>query len=261
MAVVLLDTPFNTPIEFELAAWHQRFLAHLIDFFTQALYIISLSYVLLGELNLREAQFGFVLIVLLLPTLLYPVIAEFLFQGQTLGKRALGIRVVSLDGGEPELTQYLLRWFLKFFDWGFLIFFLFWGNGALGFFWLIGGSITASIVMAISAKSQRLGDLAARTVVIKTRIKIGVEDTIFMAVQETGYQVTFPQVMRLSDRDINTIKSVLDQANKTGRHDVCLRVAQKVRDVLSIESYLEAYEFLEKIMTDYNYLSTREGGR
>ena len=258
MAVVSLDTPFNIPIEFELAQWHQRALAYLIDFGVQVIYLLSMSYVLIGGLEFQEAQLGFVLIVLLLPVLLYPILTEFLLQGQTIGKMALGIRVVSLDGGEPELTQYLLRWFLKFFDWGFLIFVLFWGNGALGFFWLMGGSLVASIVLAVSAKSQRLGDLAARTVVVRTRTKIGVQDTIFMAINEQAYQVTYPEVMRLSDRDINTIKSVIDQAHKTGRHEICQRVALKVQEVLQIQSKLYPYQFLEKVMADYNYLSTRE---
>lgn len=258
MAVVLLDTPFNIPIEFELAQWHQRMLAYLIDFAIQVIYLLSMSYVLIGGLEFREAQLGFVLIVLLLPTLLYPILTEFLLQGQTLGKMALGIRVVSLDGGEPELTQYMLRWFVKFFDWGFWIFALFWGNGALGFFWLCGGTILASIVLAITAKSQRLGDLAARTVVVSTRTKISVQDTIFMAINEQAYRVTFPEVMRLSDRDINTIKTVLDQAQKTGKHETCQRVALKVQEVLHIESTLCPDQFLEKVMADYNYLSTRE---
>jgi hypothetical protein len=79
-----------------------------------------------------------------------------------------------------------------------------------------------------------------------------------MAINEQAYQVTYPEVMRLSDRDINTIKTVLDQAQKTGRHETCQRVALKVQEVLHIESNLYPDQFLEKVMADYNYLSTRE---
>ena len=64
--------------------------------------------------------------------------------------------------------------------------------------------------------------------------------------------------MRLSDRDINTIKSVVMQAGKTGNYEMCNRVAMKVRDVLKITTDMHPDQFLEKLLEDYNYLATRE---
>ncbi|HAN66282.1 MAG TPA: hypothetical protein DCQ34_08495 [Chitinophagaceae bacterium] len=64
--------------------------------------------------------------------------------------------------------------------------------------------------------------------------------------------------MRLSDGDINTIKSVLTQAQKTGNTEMCHRVEWKVKEVLSIRSNMSGTEFLEKLLTDYNYLATKE---
>ena len=93
---------------------------------------------------------------------------------------------------------------------------------------------------------------------VETRSNLTVHDTIFMQVAETNYQVKFPEVMRLSDRDINTIKNVLNQTAKTNQYDMCNRVAFKVQSVLKVSTDMYAIDFLEKIMEDYNYLSTRE---
>ncbi len=64
-------------------------------------------------------------------------------------------------------------------------------------------------------KSQRLGDLLAKTILIRTNTKGSIDDTVFMAVGD-NYVPSFPQIMQLSDRDINAIKSILETARKKG---------------------------------------------
>jgi hypothetical protein len=166
--------------------------------------------------------------------------------------------VISLDGGEATLGQYLMRWFLRFYEWGFIIFFFFYGNLGAGFTVLFIGGICSIIIISVSPKSQRLGDIAAGTVVVNTRSALTVADTVFMEINKTDYKVMFPEVMRLSDRDINTIKSVLTQATKRNNYDMCNRVAMKVKDVLKIHSDMHVDQFLEKLLEDYNYLATKE---
>lgn len=258
MSAIQISTPFNIDIEFELAAFHKRFLAYCIDFLILILYMLSMFYLLFGGFKMGEGSYGFVLIVLVIPMLLYTMVAELLMNGQTPGKKIFKIKVVSLDGGEPTLGQYALRWFMRFYEWAFIIFFLFWGNGIWGILWLVIGGITSIIIISISPKSQRLGDIVAGTVVVETHSKLTVDDTIFMHVAQTDYNVKFPEVMRLSDRDINTIKNVIIQTKKTNNYDMCNRIAAKVQDVLKVPSDMYAMDFLEKIMEDYNYLATRE---
>ncbi|MEO6549972.1 MAG: RDD family protein [Ferruginibacter sp.] len=258
MSEIQISTPFNIDIEFEIAAFHKRFLAYCIDFILLVMYMLSMLFLLFGGFRMGEGSYGFVLIVLVIPMLSYTMLSELWMNGQTIGKIIFKIKVVSLDGGEPTLGQYALRWFMRFYEWAFIIFFLFWSNGMIGILWLIAGGITSIIIISISPKSQRLGDIVAGTVVVETKSKLTVDDTIFMHVPQSGYQVKFPDVMRLSDRDINTIKNVINQAKRTNSYDLCNRIAAKVQDVLKVPTDMYAMDFLEKIMEDYNYLATRE---
>jgi len=258
MSAIQIATPFNIDIEFELAEFHKRLLAYFIDFLLIFIYLLSMLYLLYGSLSLGQESYGFIMLVIVLPTLLYSVTSELLMGGQSIGKKILHIKVVSLNGDEPTLGQYLLRWFLRFYEWGFIMFFLFWQNGGMAFIVLIMGGVISIIIMAVSGKNQRLGDMVAGTVVVNTKSKLTVDDTIFMHVAQTGYKVSFPDVMKLSDRDINTVKNVIAQARKNNNFEMVNRVAYKVQEVLKVSTDMYALDFLEKIMEDYNYLATRE---
>ena len=258
MSIIQIGTAFNIDIEFEIAEFHKRLLAYIIDFALMLLYLISMIYVMVGGLELHRLSVGFLILIVLLPMLFYTFLTELWMNGQTFGKKIMRIRVVSLDGGEATLGQYLMRWFLRFYEWGFIIFFIFYSSLPAGFFVLFVGGMTSVVIIAISPKNQRLGDLAAGTVVVNTRSTLTVADTVFMNIDQTNYKVMFPQVMRLSDRDINTIKSVLTQAGKRNNYDMCHRVAIKIKEVLNIQTDMYVDQFLEKLLEDYNYLATKE---
>lgn len=87
----------------------------------------------------------------------YPVLSEILGHGRSLGKRALGLRVIREDGGplraRHAFTRALVGLAVEFP--GLLLLFLCWPAGI--------------ITMLASAQSRRLGDLAAGTVVVHER--------------------------------------------------------------------------------------------
>ena len=66
-----------------------------------------------------KSQAGFDILTISVPMLLYSLVCEVLMHGQTIGKKLLNIRVISLDGGEPQLSQYIVRWMFKAFEWPF----------------------------------------------------------------------------------------------------------------------------------------------
>lgn len=261
MSAIQINTVFNIDLEFETAPFHRRLFAYIIDFFILIIYLYSLKSLLYGamDISLREYM-GLDILIISLPMFLYSLVCEVLMNGQTIGKKLMGIRVISLDGGKPTAGQFILRWITKFFEWPFLFGFIFSSVGDVLIYIFSTGlfGIGVIIIVSLTAKNQRLGDLAAGTVVIDTRIDTSVHDTVFMQIDNSNYKVTFPQVMRLSDNDINTIKTVLTQAEKRNNHDISFRVEYKIKSVLQIESDLHTIDFLKKLLEDYNYLATRE---
>lgn len=79
----------------------------------------------------------------------YGIAAEWAWRGQTLGKRLLRLRVLDDQGLRLHPSQIVIRNLIRFVD-------------ALPVFYMVGGA-----AMFLSRRSQRLGDLAARTVVVR----------------------------------------------------------------------------------------------
>lgn len=261
MAIIQIDTAFNIDLEFEIAEFHKRLLAYFIDFSILVLFLFSMKYVLYNEFILDfEESAGFDILIISLPMLLYSLLTELWFNGQTLGKKIMCIRVISLEGGEPTFGQFLLRWITKFFEWPFLFGYIAFSTTTLISYTFITGlfGIAVVIIISVSNKNQRLGDMIAGTVVVNTKSALTLADTVFMQIDKTDYKVMFPEVMRLSDRDINTIKGVLTQAGKRNNYDMCNRVSMKIKEVLQINSDMHVDQFLEKLLADYNYLATKE---
>lgn len=261
MSIISIGTAFNIDLEFEIAEFHKRLLAYIIDFVLLIIFLYSMKFVLYkGLISDEEKSVGLDILIISLPMLLYSLLTELWMNGQTVGKKIMGIRVISLEGGEPTLGQFILRWITKFFEWPFMFGYIAFSNTTLIVYCFITGlfGIAVVIIIAVSPKNQRLGDMIAGTVVVNAKSALTVADTVFMQINQTDYKVMFPQVMRLSDRDINTIKSVLTQAGKRNNYDMCHRVAMKIKEVLNIESDLYVDQFLEKLLEDYNYLATKE---
>lgn len=262
MSIIQIGTAFNIDLEFEIAPFHKRLFAYIIDFIILVLYLFSMKTLLYDGFGIQmKDNMGFDILVISLPMLLYSLITEVTMNGQTPGKRLMAIRVISLDGGEPTLGQYILRWITKFYEWPFLFGYVLLSSfGVVFLYAFITGilGIGVVIIITITPKSQRLGDLAAGTVVVNTKSDLTISDTVFMNVATDNYKVLFPQVMRLTDSDINTIKSVLTQAKKRRNDEISYRVQNKIKEVLQIESDLPTNGFLEKLLEDYNYLATKE---
>ena len=101
----------NVKIEYEYATVVQRSTAALIDAALLILYMIIIYFIIS-----RAAGSNFMIVELLvikLPFIFYHPLLEHLTQGQTLGKYALGIRVVTYSGERPGLREIFTRWMFK----------------------------------------------------------------------------------------------------------------------------------------------------
>jgi uncharacterized RDD family membrane protein YckC len=263
MASVWVSTPFNIDLEFEVAPFYRRLAAWALDLLLLLLYANGMKLFLLENIVFSGADYpiGIDLLLVSLPMLLYPLLMEVMLQGQSLGKRLLSVRVISLEGGEPKIGQYMLRWLFRFWEWPLVFGFV---SGAL---WGLVGQVLATvllgifvgIIISISPRHQRFGDIAAGTTVVSVSHQFSLADTVFQSIERPDYTVRFPQVMRLSDRDINAIKGTLTQLRRTGRYETAHSVSAKIKTALQIESDKNVDDFLETLLEDYNFLATQEG--
>jgi hypothetical protein len=162
------------------------------------------------------------------------------FNGQSIGKYAIKIRVISLDGSRPTAGQYLLRWIFRLLDFG------------------ITFGIAAVISVAVSEKKQRIGDIVAGTAVIKTKPATALHD-IYFASPDEEYEPLFPQVSNLTDQDITLVHEVISNFKRTGNSSVVYNMAVKVKQHLGIENppNMNDFEFLQAIVKDYAYVTSR----
>lgn len=242
MASVKIPTSFNIDLEFEIANIGIRFLGWFIDVLVRLVYVWVISLFISGhnassETSLYLLYFFFYL----LPISFYFLVLEIVMNGQTPGKKALGIRVRTLNGGKPSVSQHLIRWLFRLIE-----------APLLGF-----NAIIPIISMARSPYGQRLGDVVAGTIVVSTKTKGTLDNTIFRDMSDVAYTPSFPQILKLSDRDMNKIKELMDRAVKSRDQELTARVSYRVRDVLQIESDMDHLLFLETVLNDYNYYTTR----
>lgn len=143
---VVLDVP--------CARFPSRLVAIIIDMAVQVLLVVGLLLILgASGAHLNAASLAAVaLSALILVVVGYPTIFETLSRGRTLGKLALGLRVVGDDGGPERFRQALVR-----------------ALAAVVEIWLFSGA-PALICSLLSAKGKRLGDLFAGTFVIQERL-------------------------------------------------------------------------------------------
>ncbi len=237
MLVVKLDTGFNIEVEFATAPFHRRLFAWVLDF------IILLSYLwvsnkvldnLLGEF--WDTEYEWLNVLHILPFLLYHPLMEIFLNGQSLGKRALRIKVITMEGGQPSVSQYLIRWMFRLID---VCLFL-----MPGFFSII-----------LSQRAQRLGDMTAGTIVIDTRASTSWQDTIFTEI-ETTYKPKYPQVMQLTDKDINTLKSIINAVTKRNDYELAHRISERIQSKLNMQADEDSLTFLKRLLKDYNFYST-----
>jgi uncharacterized RDD family membrane protein YckC len=261
MSVIRIMTNFNIELEFPAAPFHRRLLAWVIDVVILFFYI-QLGGAILKPLTGNEQVSWAVLIILLIPFLCYHLICEVFMNGQSFGKKITGIRVVNENGGRPNIGQYVIRWLIRTSDLMAVIIILMapaaFSSGGIEFFWSMaiptGLFLTDVVLVNVSKKNQRLGDMLAHTLLIRSSQKHSIQDTVFLNIED-NYKPSFPQVMQLSDRDINSLKSILDTAKRKGDFNLAAMASEKIKSYLRIETQLSPFDFLETLLKDYNYLS------
>lgn len=219
----------------------ERIIALFIDYFLIVIYLISVTSLIL-KVQSHQTSFGYIffLFVAYLPVLFYSFLFEMFNRGQSLGKKLMNIRVVKADGSTPSISSYLLRWLLFMIDGP--------ATGGMGL-----------LIVLLTKNNQRLGDLAAGTIVIKEKnyrkIHVSLDEFNYLT---QNYRPTYPQSADLSLEQVNVITRTLKSSKKDRARRIIL-LAQKVEDSLSIIARDNNKEkFLQLIVRDYQYYALED---
>jgi uncharacterized RDD family membrane protein YckC len=149
-----VETPDHVTLRYDLAGAGNRGFAALIDFVAATLVLAGMVALWVVLLRLVGATtllpfIGIFFLVAFAIAWSYFILLEWLWGGQTLGKRIYRLRVISADGSPASFTAVLIRNLLRLID------FLpaFYGLGLLA--------------IVATSRSQRLGDVAAGTFVVR----------------------------------------------------------------------------------------------
>ncbi len=238
MQNIEINTTQNVHITYEVAHFGDRALAFLID-----LLVIGggLLLCMLFSVIITNKATSFVFYFIAVPYVaFYTLVSEILMKGQTLGKKALKVQVVKLNGVEARSSDYFLRWIFRLID-----------------IYLSLGMV-ASIFISTSKKGQRLGDLISETSAI--RIKPS-KELMFSEVErkyrDNDYEPKYPQVKRLSENEMLLVQSVLMRYKKyknKAHRETLFALSNKLKSKLNLsesEVEEEGIQFLTILIKDY----------
>jgi uncharacterized RDD family membrane protein YckC len=217
-------TPEAVVLDFETAGVASRLLAGLIDIAVQGVMVFGFLFLifLVGQPlpALRGIAAAAIYVALFLVVFGYPAALETLWRGRTLGKAALGLRVVTAEGAPIQFRHAAIRAIFGLVD-KFLV------SGVIGV-----------IALLLTRRNQRLGDLVANTLVLRERSGLRAPlATSFGAPAGLEAYVATLDVAGLGHDEYATIRSFLLRANT---------LPPRVRDELGRQV---ASSFVERLRT------------
>ena len=244
-ATIDIQTPHNVTIAFRLAPLSNRIFAFLADQFILLLVII-LFYLFIEMLlpEMLQDELGEFISSAIMLTLYfgYSLLLETFWQGQTIGKRLMGLRVRKEDGSMPTLFDYLVRWVFRIPDLA------------------LSAGMLAVLMVGSSKKSQRLGDMMAGTILVQEpRSVLGSVAQLQRIKSKDDYQPRYPAVIRLSEDDVLVLKELINRSTKFGGivyQDLAKKTAQRMEQLLMVtRQETNAIEFLKVLVREYVILT------
>ncbi|MFZ5827757.1 MAG: RDD family protein [Bacillota bacterium] len=247
MDQIRIDTPESVDLALEPAGLGSRFLAALIDGLIQGAVLFLLFLVGIPTMILAESAggdfetVGIAIIAILflgvgLLFFLYKLLLEAFWNGQTIGKRVAGIRVVQANGMPVGFLQVVIRNLLRIVDY-------------LPSYYLIG-----AIAILATRRKQRLGDMAAGTVVVRDRPTWAPLVPVQLSHEpKTDLNRLREHVLRLSEQDLAAARGYWERRwsmESEARTRVAAQVAQSLAARMGWGEPLPAYpdDFIEEVL-------------
>lgn len=221
----------------------ERVIARIIDMVIAGIIGTATMYIYFFELDYEtKKQLNYLFFFLIiLPLWLYDFLWETFNEGQSPGKYIMKIRVVNKDGSRPTMGSFFMRWLLSTID--------------------VGLSGIGLLFILLTKNAQRLGDLAAGTMVIKQvnldKIHVSLDEFYYA---KKDYRPVYEEAKNLSQAQIEVIEKAVYGGNGEHENQIAT-LADKVAKFLGIEDKLKASiqkgnskeKFLATILHDYNY--------
>ncbi len=240
----IVETPECVQMSFLLAGPSARSSAYLLDTLVRAaLLLLAAALAMCAGMSLPGFSIGFFLVAWFLVEWGYFAFFEWIWSGQTIGKKAMGIRVVERHGHPLSAWSALVRNLIRAAD----------SVGMYG---------PCFVSMILSGKMQRLGDLAAGTMVIHERpVRLPVEPVILdtikpLELNDIGGFVpkerTLLLIDRLLSRRTNSRERIPHERGHALSRGLAMRLAEKMEyrgDWEQVKNYSMA--FLARVYVTY----------
>ncbi len=245
MKQLALKTTQNVVIEYPAASVIERIVAGVIDLIIIGILTWFFEYVGVQLFSAWEVDSMGQVFLMLMPLVIligYHTLSEYFANGQSLGKKALGIRVVRADGQKTGMREALLRAILLIVD-------MVLSSGVLGV-----------LMISISKRRQRLGDMAANTVLIKSAPPKPFRLEDIVKIQSTDdYEPTYPQVIQFTEKDILQVKDTLKRLQKyknDAHRKAFTKMVRRMAKLLELnEIPRDRVGFVKTIIRDYIVLT------
>ena len=245
MKKVDVITSHNISIEYEAASVMNRGIALFLDLIVKGVYYFIMVMIFLSS-GMSFDDFDLIIVMFfittIIPMMFYSLILEFLLKGQTVGKLAMGIRVVNLNGENASLGDYTLRWAFKIVD-----------------FWFSAGAI-AALFITTTEKGQRLGDILAQTAVVRNKPEQAYSIRDILKIKDRSkHEPTYLGASRFTDEDMILIKNAITRVKKYPNepHKQLIReLAARAATELKLEEVPQKkLTFLKTLLQDYIVLT------
>ena len=232
---ISINTAQNVGIVLEPAGLVRRIAATMIDLMLLGSVLLLFTTLLSPLLEVWNGT-NILIAILFIVLLLYHGVCEFFFNGRSVGKMALQLRVVRLDGRKLSFWDCLLRWSLRLVD----------ISASMG--------VVAMLSIIISSKMQRLGDLAAGTTVIREKTGVSIHQFSLYDTPD-DYRVVFPQVAMLTDKDISIIKEIMREVENNSDYKLLAPLTFLVKTLTVIQTVMNNLVFMQTVLKDYIHLT------
>ena len=247
-----IDTPEQVALEFSLASIGSRFLAIALDTIIQGVAALLLLFVAVFAFAFGASAAGFVLPDEPGPWILgglilawfiiyagYFAIFEALWNGQTPGKRVVGLRVIHASGRPISVYEAVLRNVVRIAD------------------QMPGIYAVGIIAVFVTERSQRLGDLAASTVVVHEKL-VTAAPLDAPSPHRRDTPVPHYGAARLSSEEVGLIELFFRRRNEldgVARVHMAGQIADRIRQRLGVTSRIQNEQLLEEVLAEHRSLS------